>query len=44
MTALWFRARLWYANRLLDLAEWTEAVTESVTMTAEKAVTQSLSD
>lgn len=25
MTALWIRARLWYANRLLDLAEWLEA-------------------
>jgi hypothetical protein len=21
MTALWYRVRIWYANRLLDLAE-----------------------
>jgi len=25
MTVLWYRARIWYANRLLDLAEWLEA-------------------
>ena len=25
MTILWRRARIWYANRLLDLAEWLEA-------------------
>jgi hypothetical protein len=25
MTALWYRVRIWYANRLLDLAEWLEA-------------------
>jgi|RifCSP13_1_1023834.scaffolds.fasta_scaffold13704_4 hypothetical protein len=24
MTGLWLRARIWYANRLLDLAEWLE--------------------
>jgi hypothetical protein len=23
--ALWFRVRIWYANRQLDLAEWLEA-------------------
>ena len=23
--ALWLRVRIWYANRLLDLAEWLEA-------------------
>ena len=25
MTALWLRVRIWYANRLLDIAEWLEA-------------------
>jgi hypothetical protein len=24
MTALWYRIRIWYANRLLDIAEWLE--------------------
>ena len=24
MTGLWFRVRIWYANRLLDIAEWLE--------------------
>jgi hypothetical protein len=22
LKALWFRVRIWYANRLIDIAEW----------------------